>query len=167
MSEVLVWKNTSTALSAYGESSYALGWCSNTYASPTLSPKIILIIDSNDSTHLSMKQKLNLETLDNFKALQFNWNGNNAEPFSESLIEKAKSIIFHLKYQPEVFPTAKQSVQFEYEKENGDYLEFEIFEDSITCLQIVSGNESESQIKDSEIFSKLDQFYTDDRNLRF
>ncbi|KJE25644.1 hypothetical protein LG52_3208 [Geobacillus kaustophilus] len=33
--------------------------------------------------------------------------------------------------QPKLFPTARDSIQLEFEKENGDYLEFELFENKI------------------------------------
>jgi hypothetical protein len=41
------------------------------------------------------------------------------------------NLIKSLYRQPDVFPTGRQSIQFEYEKENGEYLEFEIFHDHI------------------------------------
>ncbi|WP_338226481.1 hypothetical protein [Algoriphagus confluentis] len=142
-------------------------WAMTSLAQPNLDSKYIFVIHSNDSSHVGQDLKSNLEKLEEFKKLEFNWNGNNAEPFSDALIEKAKSVLFSLRVQPEVFPTARKSIQFEYEKENGDYLEFEIFENSVSCLEIISGNEKECQIDITEIFSLIDHFYATDRNFRF
>ncbi len=128
--------------------------------------KAILYLAHNISTQLPYAGLKNLAKLESFRHFQVNWDGNGALPFMEAQIEKAKLILFNLPKQPEIFPTARQSVQFEYEKENGDYLEFEIFEDSISCLQIVSGRETEHQIDESEIFSVVNNFYASARNLR-
>jgi len=66
--------------------------------------------------------------LDEIASLKDNWNDNNAPHFSESIIMRMRSIVSELSIQPNIFPTARRSIQFEYEKENGDYLEFELFE---------------------------------------
>lgn len=60
--------------------------------------------------------------------LQDNWNGNGAKAFSQGLIKYAQALALSLSTQPNIYPTACNSIQFEYEKENGEYLEFEIFE---------------------------------------
>ena len=48
---------------------------------------------------------------------------------SAEIVNKVRSIILKLEQQPHVFPTGNESIQMEYEKDNGDYLEFELFED--------------------------------------
>jgi hypothetical protein len=70
----------------------------------------------------------NMEKISLISTLSDNWNGNGASPFSKELISKIKGIIYYLEYQPEIFPTACDSIQLEYEKDNGEYLEFELFE---------------------------------------
>ncbi|GMQ25302.1 hypothetical protein Aoki45_19840 [Algoriphagus sp. oki45] len=128
-------------------------------AQPNLDSKYIFVIHSNDSSHVGQDLKSNLEKLEEFKKLEFNWNGNNAEPFSDALIEKAKSVLFSLRVQPEIFPTARKSIQFEYEKGNGDYLEIEIFEDFIKFFQVIGEIESSDKIDFSRIFYKVNEFY--------
>lgn len=56
------------------------------------------------------------------------------EPFNQDVIDIAQNIVHNLVIQPEVFPTGRHSIQLEYEKTNGDYLEFEIFYDRIEML---------------------------------
>lgn len=93
-----------------------------------------------------------------FRSLTNNWNGNGARPFSEKLIKKSSDIFYMLPFKPDVFPTARNSIQFEYEKTNGAYLEFEIFEDHIGIYQILpDGKEREYSIKsgDKDEITKL------------
>lgn len=70
----------------------------------------------------------NLYILDEISNLNYNWNNNKAEAFSSKLINKVKNIIKQLSIQPDIFPTACESIQLEYVNERGDYLEYEIFE---------------------------------------
>lgn len=65
-----------------------------------------------------------------------NWNGNNADSFSKNLIKKCKIILQSLEYEPNIFPTSRDTIQFEYEKPNGEYLEFEIYDESIKFFKI-------------------------------
>lgn len=86
--------------------------------------------------------------INDFRSLAENWNGNGAMPFSEDLIKKAESIFWQLPFAPDVFPTGRNSIQFEYEKTDGEYLEFEVFEDNIGVYQIKSdGSENDYCIK--------------------
>lgn len=68
----------------------------------------------------------NLKKLDQIEALEDNWNGNGARAFDKHLLVKAREIITSLERQPELFPTACDSIQIEYEKEDGSYLEIEL-----------------------------------------
>lgn len=70
----------------------------------------------------------NLRVLQDIENLQENWNGHGAHSFSKRIIKTVRDIIIPLERQPSIFPTARDSIQMEYEKDNGDYLEFELFE---------------------------------------
>lgn len=73
------------------------------------------------------KEKIyNLKNIDQIAHLENGWNGNNAKAFEQSLITKVRKIITALELQPELFPTACGSIQIEYEKKDGSYLEIEI-----------------------------------------
>lgn len=71
------------------------------------------------------------ETLNDISELKDNWNENGAKSFSSKLIERCRTILKELVVEPFVVPTACGSIQFEYELKNGDYLEFEIYEDRV------------------------------------
>ena len=68
----------------------------------------------------------NLEKLKRISAFNYNWDGYGAEPLPEYLITSASKLIRNLRIQPEIFPTADGTIQLEYEKDNGDYLEIQI-----------------------------------------
>ena len=38
--------------------------------------------------------------------------------------------------QPQIFPTGRQSIQLQYELADRSYLEFEIFEEKVSCLEV-------------------------------
>lgn len=85
---------------------------------------------------INMDRENNLLRLDQISELEDDWNGYGAKHFSPELIKKCKDIINALNFQPKVFPTGRQSLQFQYELEDRSYLEFEIFQGKISCLQV-------------------------------
>ena len=68
--------------------------------------------------------------------LKSNWNEYGADPIPETIINKCWLICKKLRIQPMISPTARNSIQFEYELEDESYLEFEIYRDKITILCI-------------------------------
>lgn len=80
----------------------------------------------------------NLQKLNNIKLFKENWNGYNAKPFSDKLIEKCKEIVKKIpdNLQPTIFPTGRNSIQMQYELADNSYLEFEIFLDKIVFLEV-------------------------------
>ena len=85
----------------------------------------------------------NILKIRSFERLLPNWNQNGAAPLSREVTERAVDLLQFLKIQPQIFPTARQSVQFEYEKANGDYLEFEVFADKTQCYSEIEGKEQQ------------------------
>ena len=79
-----------------------------------------------DRVIISEDKLENLKKLDAIALLKDNWNGNGAKAFRPELISKARNIITFLDIQPEVFPTACESLQLEYDKEDGAHLEIEL-----------------------------------------
>ena len=94
--------------------------------------------------------------------LKDNWNGNGANSFSTKLIEKCREIVMQLAAEPFVCPTACGSIQFEYEKDYGDYLEFEIYEDRIEVfLDTLSDGEEEFNLQGISATDKMKQMVVD------
>ena len=103
-----------------------------------------------------------LVRLEEIKSLKHNWNGYGAKPFSTSMISQIEKIIRNLSKQPEIYPTAQSSIQLEYNNENGDYLEFEIFDDGkINQFLLKSNGEAISQkgIPQNTLNKVIESFY--------
>ena len=102
----------------------------------------------------------NINTINSFQNLEPNWNYNDAQAISKAVVTKTIKIIKSLDLQPEVFPTGRNSIQIEFEKENGDYLEFEFFENSTFYLSIIGEDEQEFELKDNlKINTLVQKFY--------
>lgn len=74
-----------------------------------------------------------------FAVLPVNWDGYGAKPIPSRAVTRSLHLLglqqFQI-YPPEVFPTGRESVQFEYEKPDGSYLEFEVFADRIEAFEM-------------------------------
>lgn len=113
------------------------------------------------STESNTGYARNLATINKIASLPDNWNGYGASAFPPRLIERIRLIITTLTHQPEIFPTAADSIQLEYEKENGDYLEFEIYEngDIQVFQERLNGEESTTEIIHD--WQQIDRFVRD------
>lgn len=116
-----------------------------------------------DNVIIDEEKMYNLKKLDQIAMLKDGWNGNKANAFDTELISKVRSVLTSLKIQPEVFPTACDSIQIEYEKEDGSYLEIELrLADKWEVFEISSkGEETYTSISaDSETINKVvNSFY--------
>lgn len=78
----------------------------------------------------------NIERLNEIRTLEKDWNGYGAEPIPENIINQCEKIVKLLDVQLELFPTGRETIQFEYEFKDQTYLEFEIFEDKVGILLV-------------------------------
>lgn len=46
-------------------------------------------------------------------------------------------------------------IQLEFEKEDGDYLEFEVFENKVVCLSEIASTQQEFEVNDISKINKL------------
>jgi len=126
-------------------------------------PKQIVSTKSDFEPNQSHKRQTNIKKLKSFLNLKDNWNGYGAKPFPKELINRCAALInsMYLSYQPDIFPTGRNSIQFEYEKTNGAYLEIEIYDDRIALLLIDSvGQEFESEnVPWEEAVQIINEFY--------
>ena len=120
-----------------------------------------------ENIYFADKLRVNLSKLYEYSQLEYNWNDNGAEPFNRELLNLAWKKINELYIQPKVFPTACGSIQFEYEKENEDYLEFQIFEDRIEVFEILNSVEKEFTIAVSDDLNKFVTAFYGISNIHF
>lgn len=67
------------------------------------------------------------DKLNHIATLDKNWNGYDADPISDDIIEECKIIVNQLEVNPEIFPTANDSIQLEYQTDKF-YIELEVFQ---------------------------------------
>lgn len=103
------------------------------------------------------RKSINLQKLKDLEKLEYNWNGNGAEPFTTEVLNNANYIYHNIIREPKIFPTGRKSIQFEYEKNNGDYLEFEIFHDRVEVYMEVSEEEKEITIPLINVVKKVNE----------
>ena len=105
----------------------------------------------------------NMEKITEISSFKKNWNGNLAKPFSKKVIRNVIDIIVALQYQPEIFPTAADSIQLEYEGSNHSYLGIEINESGVATVFRVNQDGREDRFDiyaDSNEINKLvKEFY--------
>ena len=110
----------------------------NVYASFMAAPSISYDVTGYSSTKsassgvekviISEEKLENLKKLEVIASLEYNWNANGAKALSDRLITKVRNLVMFLEIQPEVFPTACESIQLEYDKADGAHLEIELNE---------------------------------------
>lgn len=86
--------------------------------------------EMNEDKELIRKNSITLSEIGQF---QDNWNQYGAKKFSQELIFKCLQIVSsaELKFQPDIFPTGRQSIQLEYEPDVNNYFEIEVFDNNI------------------------------------
>ena len=75
---------------------------------------------------------------------------------SDKVITNALGIVFILNRQPMIFRTHRNSIQMEYEQEDQSYLEFEIYENRITCMNIPKGVADKAMFPDVSLNNLAD-----------
>jgi len=104
-----------------------------------------------------------VETINSFRYLKPNWDTYNGVEIKEDVIKKSILFISKLKNEiPDVFPTGRGSIQIEFEKPNGNYLEFEIFQEEITYFLKAEVSE-EGAISNQEEIESLINIYNDSK----
>lgn len=71
-------------------------------------------------------RKDNLKKLEQISGFKDNWNGNGAPVIPSVIIKKARALIKTLIIQPEIFPTALETIQLEFDNSRHDHMEIEI-----------------------------------------
>lgn len=120
--------------------------------------------DSNNNKTINNYQfalkdfNIALEKINSFKNLETNWDTYGALPITDIVINSSLTFLNKFKIIPDIFPTGRGSIQFEFEKSNGDYLEFEIFTDKINYYLKTNSIDIEEQLNPLNLDSILMTF---------
>jgi len=91
--------------------------------------------------------------IDEFQALQKGWNGYGAPPIPESVISRSRRFANKLDREAEVFPTGRESVQFEF-----DNIEVEIFESSVEVLKDSTPSDGYTEFSLDDIDEAIERY---------
>ena len=69
-----------------------------------------------------------IEKLKEISELKEDWDGYGASPFSDKVIDNTRTVLSYLCFEPELYPTGRESIQFEY-GDDKNRIELEVFED--------------------------------------
>lgn len=105
------------------------------------------------------KLKMNKRRLLSFLQLSSNWNGYEGEALSKPVIDKTISIITKLDFQPEIFPTGRNSIQIENEINENNFYEIEISTDNIFIYLVKNGDEVEKEMEADEVIALVNSMY--------
>ena len=103
-------------------------------------------------------------TIYDLRNLEYNWNENGAEPIIPEILNKMEKLLNYLPIQTYIFPLTTGYIQFEYEKNNGEYLEFEFISDNkIKIFKINSKTFKDEYTNiidydENEIIKKVNEF---------
>ncbi len=104
-----------------------------------------------------------IKKLTEIEELEDNWNGNGAASFPKELTMKVRYILEHIAVEPEVFPTACNTIQLEFDRADGAHMEIEISESMDADLFSVSADNKETcesiACEVSEINKVVKEFY--------
>lgn len=109
------------------------------------------------TSYLFGKDKItNLKRLSEIEKLSDNWNNNGADKIPVNIIKSVRRLLMMIEVQPEIFPTACDALQLEWENDKEEYLEMEVFEDCVNIFLIDSdGNEVQETIGFDEKVIKM------------
>lgn len=81
-------------------------------------------------------------TLFELSVLDQGWDGYSADPIPREICDHAKDLLSLLKVEPEIYPTCRETIQFEYDNDDIS-VEFEIFNNKYEFLVINNVNDDE------------------------
>lgn len=130
---------------------------------PTIKSQMTSTISGNikNNTIRLDKLKRNKKILSSLSSLSENWNGYGSQSFNPYLVNKVEHTIVNMDMQPNLYPTGRNSIQLEFEKHNGDYLEFEVFEEETHLYSIINGVETEKKIRGEQINQITNKFHAE------
>ena len=105
----------------------------------------------------------NLNRLSAFGNFKDDWNGNGAPAFDPALLSKVTSIVEALTIQPEIFPSAMGTIDFEYSNSRKDFMsiEVDISDHAEVFISTYFGEESFETIESTAkaIQKRVEKFY--------
>lgn len=119
-------------------------------------------LKDNKTEQITIESKYlnSLSKLNTILCLRNNWNNNGAKAFRNEFIERVRNVIMELEVQPEIFPTANNSIELVYTKKDDSYLSYEIFDNKRQCEIFVTNPQGKYYKNDFFVDSSKMNKYT-------
>ena len=113
------------------------------------------------SKHLKKQEKAQMiQRIESFSQLGENWNAYGASSFSPEVLQRARSLVEDIVYKAKVFPTGRNSIQFEFDSIPGKYLEIEVFSDHYAVLfEKGAAQEEYESVSRNYVLQKIAEYY--------
>ena len=113
------------------------------------------------SKHLKKQENAHMiQRIESFSQLGENWNGYRASSFSPEVLQRARSLVEDIVYKVKVFPTGRNSIQFEFDSIPGKYLEIEVFADHYAVLfEKGTAQEEYESVSRNSVLQKIAEYY--------
>ena len=127
---------------------------------PKISTNFFFILKTEKKQNqISDKILFNLLKLKKYEKLSDGWSGENSKAIDSEILSKANYLINTLAIQPDIYPTPRGTIQFEYYK-NSNYLEFEIFPTENKMLKVIKNEPYETIVNHLfDINKEVNAFY--------
>ena len=122
--------------------------------------KIFSNAGNTDIETFDMVKSKTISEVTSLTKLKYNWDDEDGNPFTDEEVSLFVSVIKHLKVVPRISPTGRSSLVFDYEKEDGSYLGFELYIDKMDIV-CVPENDFSRTIK-NRVFSRFSSYVNDE-----
>ena len=106
--------------------------------------------DHREVPAINLQAEKNKQIIREMDSYQENWNGYGAKSFSREQLRVFNDVIQNLDFQPDIMPTARNSLLMQYVYPNNTQLMFELFEDYMEEVLVPTGNYGKAQVKTYE-----------------
>lgn len=90
--------------------------------------------------------------------LEDDWNGYGGQPIDQELIERVDKILPQFEIQPQIFPTGRGSIQFDFFKDEDNFLEIEISSEEISVYKKIGDDEEEFKLDYPGLITLANEF---------
>lgn len=100
----------------------------------------------------------NYQRLQEISQLKAGWDGHNARPVSERIINRTKELLIELPSGAKIYPTGRSTIQIEYNKGEDYYFEIEVFSSSYEIYWVKGDQEFEGNSNKRELLNQVKLF---------
>lgn len=115
----------------------------------------VINMDFIDMLHMGVENYQRFQEISNFKP---GWDGHNARPISERILNRTKELLIELPSGAKIFPTGRGTVQIEYNRDENKYLEIEVSSSTYEIYWVKGDDEFEGNANKRDLLNSVRLF---------